>query len=79
MPILNYLCEHCGKEFAKIFVDVENAPKRCPVCRSDRIVERGNAFKSDPVLVARLMSESCDTCDSCFSCGDHARPSLGSR
>ncbi|MGC8660004.1 MAG: FmdB family zinc ribbon protein [Desulfomonilaceae bacterium] len=78
MPILNYLCEDCGKEFAKIFVDVENAPKQCPVCKSDRLVERGDAFRADPGLFTRLTSESCDTCDSCFTCGENVRSALGS-
>lgn len=71
MPITNYVCESCGKKFAKIFFDMKNAPQKCPVCDSDRIRDIGEAFDSDPALFARLNLGSCDSCESCSSCGDH--------
>ncbi len=65
MPILSYKCDSCGKEFAKIFVDTQDAPKKCPVCNSFAIKEKGQAFRVDSGLFTRIACASCDTCDSC--------------
>ncbi len=74
MPIINYSCESCGKEFAKIFFDPNDAPKRCPVCDSYTIRELGDAFHADPGMLARYACDSCDSCDTCETCsGDSER------
>jgi putative FmdB family regulatory protein len=69
MPILRYQCERCGKEFAKIIVDPEHAPKNCPVCESARITEMGPAFQTDPEQMKRALCMSCDSCEDEQSCG----------
>ncbi len=68
MPILKYTCNECGKEFAKIIVKPEFAPKECPVCGHEGIVEAGNAFKVDKEQIARAMGMSCDSCDEDAAC-----------
>jgi len=68
MPILNYKCRECGKEFAKIFFAEEKAPSECPVCRSTGLEKLGPAFNPDRELLARLMGVSCETCAGEGSC-----------
>jgi putative FmdB family regulatory protein len=68
MPILNYKCRECGKEFAKIFFTEGQAPGVCPVCRATGIEELGPAFNPDRELLARLMGVSCETCGDEGSC-----------
>ncbi len=62
MPILNYRCRECGKEFAKIFFTEGNAPQECPVCRATGLEELGTAFNPDRELLGRIMRGSCETC-----------------
>lgn len=62
MPILNYKCRECGKEFAKIFFAEGNAPRECPVCRASRLEELGAAFNPDRGSLERQMCASCETC-----------------
>ncbi len=68
MPILNYKCRECGKEFAKIFVAEGNAPRECPVCHASELEELGPAFNPDRKLLARLMGVSCESCGGEGSC-----------
>lgn len=70
MPIINYKCNECGKNFAKIFSELKNAPKSCPVCSSTAITDLGSAFTTDVNAFARLACESCSTCDSCGTPAD---------
>jgi putative FmdB family regulatory protein len=77
MPILNYTCENCGKEFAKIFFDIKDAPNRCPVCDSYSITELGEAFRYDPSILARFACEACDSCDSSGPCSSDNNRSVG--
>jgi putative FmdB family regulatory protein len=69
MPILNYRCEECGKEFSKIFFNQEYAPRNCPVCGNEHISEVGPAFDADEQSAARSFGVSCAGCedDSCAS------------
>ena len=73
MPVLKYHCHNCGNEFAKIFFDPEQAPKKCPVCDAPNPKELGLAFNQDSTSLARAMCGSCDLCgadtDSCGTCG----------
>ena len=71
MPILNYKCRDCGKQFAKIFFTEQGAPRECPVFRSAEIEELGPAFNPDRRSLERLMCVSCETC------GDEGPRSIG--
>jgi putative FmdB family regulatory protein len=62
MPIPKYRCRECGKEFAKIFINPENAPKQCPVCFAIEPEYLGPAFESDLSQLQRLSCASCDSC-----------------
>jgi putative FmdB family regulatory protein len=62
MPILNYKCHECGKEFAKILLNPDDAPRSCPVCGSLDPAEAGQAFSQDASSTERMMCTSCDSC-----------------
>lgn len=62
MPIPKYRCRECGKEFAKILVNLENAPRQCPVCRASELEEIGPAFEHNMSSQQRLSCASCDAC-----------------
>lgn len=66
MPILSYRCNECGKEFSKIFFNLERAPRRCPVCGTENLSELGPTFEADEKTVARVFGVSCE------GCGDEA-------
>jgi putative FmdB family regulatory protein len=68
MPILNYKCRECGKEFAKIFFTDTNAPRECPVCRAAGLQELGPAFNPDRRSREQMVCVSCDTCGKEGSC-----------
>ena len=67
MPVLNYKCSLCGKEFAKLFFSEKNAAKQCPVCKGADLQEIGLAFPEYQESNKGLMSVSCEGCgeDSC--------------
>jgi putative FmdB family regulatory protein len=62
MPILRYECGDCGKEFAKIFFNLEDAPKVCPVCGAEDLRELGRAFDYEAKSLERAACVSCETC-----------------
>jgi putative FmdB family regulatory protein len=62
MPILKFRCRDCGKEFAKIIVKAEQAPRSCPVCGAEDLAVAGPAFEGAEEMTRRPM---CMTCDSC--------------
>jgi putative FmdB family regulatory protein len=62
MPILNYRCRECGKEFAKILMNDNNAPRSCPVCGAPEPIEEGPAFSQDASATERMLCTSCDSC-----------------
>ncbi len=68
MPIVNYKCDACGKEFAKLFFDDKNAAKKCPVCKATDLRELGPAFPEDNESLERFMRVSCEDCGD-ESCG----------
>jgi putative FmdB family regulatory protein len=68
MPILKYKCVGCGKEFAKIFFNPEDAPRHCPVCGEGNLEETGSAFDYEQKSLDRLMCMSCETCEGEDSC-----------
>lgn len=63
MPIPRYKCRECGKEFAKILINLENTPKHCPVCGASEPEELGPAFEYDVAAFQRLSCASCDACE----------------
>jgi putative FmdB family regulatory protein len=66
MPIVNYKCGSCGKEFAKLYFDEEKAPRSCPVCKSTDLEALGGAFPEDPGIARRFLRASCEECgDDC--------------
>lgn len=70
MPVMKYHCNNCGNEFAKIFFNLEQAPKECPVCRTKDPEELGPAFHQDAASIARAMCGSCDSCGTDYSTGN---------
>jgi putative FmdB family regulatory protein len=62
MPVVNYKCVACGKEFAKLFFDDKKAAKACPVCKATELSELGLAFPEVNESMERFMSVSCDGC-----------------
>lgn len=62
MPIVNYRCGSCGKEFAKLFFSDDNRPKECPVCKAADLTDLGLAFPEYDESAERFMSVSCEGC-----------------
>ena len=69
MPISRYKCRKCGKEFAKIYFNLEDAPQKCPVCDAPSLEELGAAFHPDARQMERALCVSCDSCAEEGSCG----------
>ncbi len=69
MPILKFLCQSCGKEFAKIFTDSWGSPTHCPVCGADQLKDLGPAFHPDVMQIRRASCVSCGSCEEEISCG----------
>lgn len=67
MPITNFKCAGCGKEFAKIYFSLDDEPKSCPVCKSEDITATGPSFKMDSI--ANIRRNTCSSCDTCDTCG----------
>jgi putative FmdB family regulatory protein len=61
MPLFEYLCKACGKEFEKI-VPRHDSPADCPDCASDRVEKQLSVF-------AVSTSQSSDTFDAAPGCG----------
>jgi putative FmdB family regulatory protein len=68
MPILNYKCSHCSKEFSKILVDPKKYPKYCPVCGAANPQEQGTTFNTESKSLERLLCLSCDSCSEESDC-----------
>ncbi len=69
MPILKYRCLACGKEFPKIVITPEKAPRKCLVCGAETIKEVGEAFTNRAGSLERFFCQSCDSCSGDISCG----------
>jgi putative FmdB family regulatory protein len=70
MPILLYRCEACGKQFPKIVMKPEAAPRGCPVCGAEAVFETGEAFAG---------SADRDGCGACEGCGPTPKQVYSSR
>lgn len=68
MPVSKYKCTDCGKEFAKIYFNLEDAPRKCPVCEATNLEELGAAFDYDIRQLQRLSCTSCDSCSEETGC-----------
>ncbi len=71
MPIFEYRCEQCGKDFEKLVFN-RSEPVACPVCEGHHVKKKFSIFgmKSGDSFVSSLGS-SCSTCSShsCSTCG----------
>jgi putative FmdB family regulatory protein len=68
MPLFEYQCEDCGKEFEKI-VPRHDSPAECPKCSSIRVEKQLSVFAvsgSDP---SSKSSDSFDAAPGCGRCG----------
>lgn len=63
MPIYEYACAACGKEFEKLVRQSSPAPE-CPVCHSTDLCKKLSAFNagSGSVAVASDLPGPCGSC-----------------
>jgi len=72
MPLFEYRCKKCNKEFEEL---VRNSEEKvcCPGCRSGKVEKKLSVFahKSGDKFRSSSSSSSCDSCTagSCSSCG----------
>lgn len=71
MPIKRYRCRACGKEFAKIFFQADQAPRACTVCHAEDLEDLGQAFEAS--CSPRFACASCATCGPDGSCSTESR------
>ena len=43
MPIFEYHCSQCNREFEKLVFAADNAPVTCPDCKSTRVTKKMSA------------------------------------
>jgi putative FmdB family regulatory protein len=72
MPIYEYTCTECGKEFEKLVFG--NASVKCPECESEEVKKKFSVFGMSGVEKPFAGNSSgCSTCtssrSSCSSCG----------
>ncbi len=71
MPIYEYICNQCGKDFEKLIFNRSEAVM-CPVCEGDNVKKKFSIFgmKSGGHFVSSSGS-SCGNCSShsCSTCG----------
>jgi len=63
MPLFEYLCQDCGREFEKI-VPRHDSPADCPKCASVRVEKQLSVF-----AVSGSGSSSSDSFDAAPGCG----------
>ncbi len=75
MPIYEFVCEECGKEFEELVLG-SNRDVKCPACSSQRCNKKMSAFafKSGTTFVGtgkKAQGGGCSGCSSssCASCG----------
>jgi len=64
MPLFEYLCKGCGKEFEKI-VPRHDSSVDCPHCASSQVEKQLSVF----AVSSSQNSESFDTAPGCGRCG----------
>jgi len=65
MPLFEYVCQDCKKEFEKI-VPRHDSPANCPKCDSVRVEKQLSVFA---VSGSGSQSESFDAAPGCGRCG----------
>ena len=69
MPLFEYLCQDCGKEFEKI-VPRHDSPAECPKCSSARVEKQISVFAvSGSGSSSASMADSFDSGPGCGRCG----------
>lgn len=46
MPLFEYVCKKCGKEFEKLVFSINNEKIECPACKSEDIDKKFSTFSS---------------------------------
>ena len=69
MPLFEYLCQDCGKEFEKI-VPRHDSTADCPKCASVRVEKQLSVFAvSGSASSSSSMADSFDAAPGCGRCG----------
>ena len=64
MPILQYKCPHCGKQFDEL-VKRHDEEVKCPVCGTAAVRDYGGTVYSATGRPAKKCSGNCKTCGGC--------------
>jgi len=71
MPLFEYVCDKCGKEFEEL-VRSPDEKVCCPSCKSSKVEKKMSVFahKSGEKFRSSSSSSSCSSCtaSSCSSC-----------
>ena len=62
MPLFEYVCKKCGKEFEKLIFSIDGEQIECPSCKSADIEKKFSVFSSKS-----SKNDSCG-CDSSSDC-----------
>jgi putative FmdB family regulatory protein len=68
MPIYEYTCSQCGKDFEKLVYGSQSV--ECPACSSEKVVKKLSLFGMAGVEKPFAGQSSCGSCEksSCTSC-----------
>jgi len=72
MPVYEYRCTACGREFEKLVFSTARAVA-CPGCGGAEVVRRPSVFGMSGVEHQTVSSSACTSCSkgSCAGCGSH--------
>jgi putative FmdB family regulatory protein len=68
MPIFEYVCNHCGRQFEALVYGNQKA--NCPHCQGKKLTPQLSVF----AVAAKGSSASANTGEACGSCGDPRGP-----
>ena len=74
MPLFEYICKKCGKEFEKLIFSINNEKIECPDCRGTDIDKKFSTFssknlKNESHSCGSMPSHSCMTKKNSGDCG----------